>query len=681
MIGVLADASMRSLFVAALAGLVILVYRRGTAAFRHAVWTAVLAAMLLIPALTGILPPVFVRVLAPVKSIATRAMSAQPASEATRASGVVPLAPASTRFNWRLIALTAHAGIAALMLARLAVGLWRVRGLRRRSAPVQAGGAIIYVSPEIAVPLTVGVFRPGVLLPAAWGQWCEAKLAAVLAHERAHISRRDPVVAFVAEVNRAIQWWNPLAWWLCRRLAALAEEACDDVALSATGDRRKYARVLLDMAEDLRAAGGRVGWAATGMATQSEVARRIGLVLDERRSLIHSGGAPLAVVFALLPLTGIAAAVRFAPQEAPPASAPLDDMELLGAGYRMSPAEVEAAERQIKANPEETALRAKLLSHYFQFAERGPYVEHLFWLIEHHPESPVFETRAALLPRPPVPLVTQEDYERGKTLWLDQVRRHPDDPRVISHAVDALRGDFPAAEDLLLRSRAAHSEQAQLTRMLANLYAGALASVPPPRGADPVRILDNLRASMDAELVGIAGLSMRGSAATLLQNARDLSDEELKKASANLTVAKELLDRARSLAAGDPRWSDGVPGGVPGGISGGVRGGIRAGVSGGVSGPAAMRIRVGPDVQASKLRKKIDPVYPPLARQARIQGTVRFVVVIGTDGRLTHAELISGHPLLVPAAQAAVIQYEYQPTLLDGIPVEVTTEVSIPFNL
>ncbi|HYP13340.1 MAG TPA: energy transducer TonB [Bryobacteraceae bacterium] len=93
------------------------------------------------------------------------------------------------------------------------------------------------------------------------------------------------------------------------------------------------------------------------------------------------------------------------------------------------------------------------------------------------------------------------------------------------------------------------------------------------------------------------------------------------------------------------------------------------------------QIRVGANVQASKFVHFVDPEYPPLAAQARIQGTVRFDVVVGPDGRIYHLKLVSGHPLLVPAATIAVQQYRYQPTLLNGHPVAVETVVDVPFVL
>jgi protein TonB len=86
-------------------------------------------------------------------------------------------------------------------------------------------------------------------------------------------------------------------------------------------------------------------------------------------------------------------------------------------------------------------------------------------------------------------------------------------------------------------------------------------------------------------------------------------------------------------------------------------------------------------VQAAKLIDKPEPLYPPAAGEARIQGIVRFNVVVTADGKIEGSRLVSGHPLLVLAAQQALQGYRYQPTLLNGVPVRVTTQVDIPFTL
>lgn len=137
----------------------------------------------------------------------------------------------------------------------------------------------------------------------------------------------------------------------------------------------------------------------------------------------------------------------------------------------------------------------------------------------------------------------------------------------------------------------------------------------------------------------------------------------------------------------------GVPGGVPGGTPGGVIGGIIGSVPTAAPPPPPpkveekpkpappKRIRVGGRVQEARLKYMVKPVYPPLARQARIQGTVRLNAIIGTDGRVKDLTVVSGHPLLVPAALEAVKQWVYEPTLLNGEPVEVVTIIDVNFTL
>jgi len=135
----------------------------------------------------------------------------------------------------------------------------------------------------------------------------------------------------------------------------------------------------------------------------------------------------------------------------------------------------------------------------------------------------------------------------------------------------------------------------------------------------------------------------------------------------------------------------GVVGGMPGGMPGGVIGSVLSNIPVAAPPPppvvkaaapaAPQRLRVGGNVQEAKLSKKVVPTYPPLARSARISGVVRFNAIIGVDGHIQNLQLVTGHPLLVPAAQAAVSQWVYQPTLLNGEPVEVMTQIDVNFTL
>jgi protein TonB len=130
--------------------------------------------------------------------------------------------------------------------------------------------------------------------------------------------------------------------------------------------------------------------------------------------------------------------------------------------------------------------------------------------------------------------------------------------------------------------------------------------------------------------------------------------------------------------------SGGIPGGIPGGLGG--LGGIGVAPPPPPPPPPVKAVQTGPlrvggNVQAANLVKKITPAYPTLAKSARIQGTVRFTAIIGKDGTIQNLQLVSGHPMLVAAATEAVKQWVYKPTLLNGEPVEVITQIDVNFTL
>lgn len=133
----------------------------------------------------------------------------------------------------------------------------------------------------------------------------------------------------------------------------------------------------------------------------------------------------------------------------------------------------------------------------------------------------------------------------------------------------------------------------------------------------------------------------------------------------------------------------GVVGGVPGGIPGGQVGGVIGSIVSATSNAAVpkfvpvtpQRIRISQGVTKGLLIQKVEPQYPPLARAARVQGDVILSAVIDTNGQITNLQLVSGHPMLVPAAITAVKQWRYKPYLLNGAPVEVETTITVIFSL
>jgi periplasmic protein TonB len=152
-------------------------------------------------------------------------------------------------------------------------------------------------------------------------------------------------------------------------------------------------------------------------------------------------------------------------------------------------------------------------------------------------------------------------------------------------------------------------------------------------------------------------------------------------------VTPKVIPKDIKIIKEDAPDMSGMQGGVVGGVTGGQMGGVIGGVIGGVGAappppkPTQQRIRQGGQVQAAKLVNKVQPLYPPLARQTRISGTVRLHAIIAKNGSVEQLEVISGHPLLVQAALDAVRQWKYQPTTLNGENVEVDTTIDVIFSL
>jgi len=152
------------------------------------------------------------------------------------------------------------------------------------------------------------------------------------------------------------------------------------------------------------------------------------------------------------------------------------------------------------------------------------------------------------------------------------------------------------------------------------------------------------------------------------------------------TKIPKKIQMIKEDEAPPPIASTGVVGGVPGGIPGGSMGGVIGSVLS--TTPVAVpkiatpqRVRVSSGVSQGLLIRKVAPNYPPLARQARIQGSVVLQAQISKEGTIQNLQLISGHPMLAPAAIEAVKQWRYRPYLLNGEPVEVETTIQVNFTL
>jgi uncharacterized protein (TIGR03435 family) len=278
------EVAVRAILVATGTALVLWALRIRAAAIRHAAWTAVVLTMLVLPIWLAAGVKLAVPVLRP-QSAATGEATIDPASiaagsiepAAETSSLIAPVSREVTRpVNWQRVLVGTYLLGALVLLARLILGTVQANRLRQ-SAVTDAGRL---TSRRCATPITVGWFRPALILPPDWPHWPAAKLAAVLTHEAEHAGRHDPLAQWLALLNRAVFWFHPLSWWLERRLALLAEEACDAAVIAAGHSPEDYSDYLLDLARSLTREGRRLN--VVGMAMPgSGLAERMRQIFDE----------------------------------------------------------------------------------------------------------------------------------------------------------------------------------------------------------------------------------------------------------------------------------------------------------------------------------------------------------------------------------------------------------------
>jgi beta-lactamase regulating signal transducer with metallopeptidase domain len=330
----LLDFALRATVILLLAGAATLLMRRAPAAGRHLVWVLAFAGLIAAPLASVLLPrwriPVSPAVARTIPAVAVDqpvvATTAAPPSVSTRAVTAATAAisePAPARLDWGAVALLVWAAGAVLMVGALLVGRLRLWLLARSAEPVTAGawtGLVGTLSRELgisrrvtllraggpAMPMTWGVGRPVILVPAEADQWPEAQRRQVLLHELAHVRRYDVLTQLVARLVCAVYWFHPLAWVAAARLRVERERACDDLVLRSGAKASDYAGHLLEIARTLRLTPA-AGLASVAMARPSHLATRLLEVLDARRRRDRVGPraavpAAMAAAAVVLPL-------------------------------------------------------------------------------------------------------------------------------------------------------------------------------------------------------------------------------------------------------------------------------------------------------------------------------------------------------------------------------------------
>ncbi len=610
---VLVEASLRACGVALAVAAALKLARVESSGVRHAAWTGVLAAMLLMPLLPYVVPsfelPARSRVATTIASVpddlpfvgpvdldnavgayigntgrAIPPPSLQNINEpyGVRARAVAdPSSRLGTLPLWSVAAFGIYAIGVGMLLIRWLLAARFIRRLRRGSVPIASPITVdVCESPLAATPITVGIIRPWIVLPTEWRSWSSSKLAGVLAHERAHVERRDPLVALAAYVNRCIFWFHPLAWWLERKLAATAEDAADEAGVRAMGEECQYAEVLLDMAATVRRHGGRVAWEGVGVDGNGLLGRRIDRLMSGRLFSEVSRVKKAAIAAVCVSAVVIAAACRTKPpvpelkpdpKVAAQIAANRARYEREKAARELTPAQIDELKQSIAKSPGDLSLVETLLTIYKPdynnptptnaaeiAAARRPYI---LSVIKDHPETDLAGSWAVrIFPEPTDPLTDRDGYATAKALWLGHAARTDVPVAVLRNAAGFFEAyDRELAERMLLKiqARAPGQASAELGRLYAFTIAGAYGAMP----LNVVRLSDSAHAQSPAANRSRAVLdastdpAMLGAACTTLTRysttAKDFDPRELGRTYCRRAVQLDPANRTavRQLAA------------------------------------------------------------------------------------------------------------------------------------
>ena len=283
--------------------------RRASAASRHLVWAIAIAITLAMPLVRVVGPSwnvvIPVETAAPAEGATSVPVVAAPSDEpaaridsSSREEATVPASGSQPMRPWIANAAVAlWAIVAALLLIRLAYGMWRTHVIARSATAItdpewlmvydEAAAALCVTSPvqlrqtvATKVPVACGLVRPAILLPIEADSWSRDRRLVVLLHELAHVRRRDCLMQTFARVTSALHWINPLAHVAVARLRAEQEHACDDLVLTAGAEAPAYADHLFDIARSFRSPGV-PEWATLAMARPSQLEGRLTAILDD----------------------------------------------------------------------------------------------------------------------------------------------------------------------------------------------------------------------------------------------------------------------------------------------------------------------------------------------------------------------------------------------------------------
>lgn len=597
--------------VVAAAGLLPILLRLDAPDVRYVFWRAVLGVCLVLPWLQGRVVP------SGATDTATSLASATPGPMVS-ASAV----PVSAPVDWIAIAVWVAMAGAALRLAWIAIGCFRLQRLRRAgetfssSAEIDdlqrilgTSAEIRYVSP-LHHPVTFGVLRPVVLMPASLRDQPAQIQRAVLAHELLHVARRDWAWLLAEEALRAAFWFHPAVWWLISRVQLAREEVVDELAVLVTGRRREYVEALLAFADRVPLA------PAPAFARRRHLFRRM-LLISREAGMSSKRIVASAAVMALALVAGTRYAVAAFP--------------LQGRGGS-GPAPSAAGPLEQRANPitPENPIPRRI-SHvdaeYPPEAQAAGVKGRVTLSITVDGTGRVAEARPIKIGISTARPQTTIAFENPSTWDVTRLTRSTPDGAQLQPVIDALIGASLTA----VRGWQYEAPFNAPISFKVDFWFGTPPPPPPPPPAPAARAA-----------AAPPGPPPPPPAPAATQKTPGMPPPPPPPAvmSAATTSSQEMMD------------------------------GFYEGA-----------IRVGGQIRPPAKIRDVRPVYPEIAREARVQGVVIVEARIEPDGTVSRVRILRSIPLLDEAALDAVTQWQFTPTLLNGNPIPLIMTMTVNFTL
>jgi len=512
--------------------------------------------------------------------------------------------------------------------------------------------AALRVSGDVLSPVTFGWRKPVVLLPKAFPSLDARVQDAILCHEVLHVRRRDWLFTLVEELVRAAFWFHPAIWWLLGEIGLAREQEVDRLAIEITQQRDEYMDALLAIAGSR---GGLDLAPAPLFLRKRDLKQRFILILTEARMsktrLISALTASVAVLIAACWLVTGTFPLMAAPQvvnDAPGVTVGLNGASLL---HRL-PVEYPAAALragiqgtlsvEVKLDAKGNVVDAHVLSGPDEL-RKAALQSVLQW---HFTSDSAGATRVVQIAfELPKTIPTELSPAQSMAVSGGMV------PGVVGTVPNGVTGGVPGG--------------------VVGAPAGSPLPPPPPGSgiALPAGGVQILR-----EPYYPSGLIKSITVLGLSDQARDELLSRLPVHEGDTFSAETSKSVGQAVKDFDEHLSVRYQGGASNALS------IQI-LAPGAQPPAPQRIKVGGNVQAAMVVTKVTPVYPDLAKSARVEGVVHLAVIIAPDGTIQEIHSLGGPALLITAAMDAVKQWVYKPTLLNGQPVQVETTVDINFTL